>query len=103
MRRDLNPKRGHRIEYEGVKTDFDSLYLALGSDIRSELTGRLGAHRSEEGCLPVDAHQRTDIPGLYAGEGVVLDLDQISHATGKSGVAATTIRNDLARQTPIRR
>jgi len=33
----------------------------------------------------------------------VLGLDQISHAMGEGGVAATTIRNDLARQHPLKR
>jgi thioredoxin reductase (NADPH) len=32
---------------------------------------------------------------------VVLGLDQISHAMGEAGVAATTIRNDLAAKRPI--
>ena len=75
---------------------FDSLYPALGSDINSELAAGLGAARSDEGCLLVDAHQRTNIPRLYAAGDVVKGLDQISHAMGEGGVAATTIRNDLA-------
>jgi thioredoxin reductase (NADPH) len=91
------------LEIDGVMTRFDTLYPALGSDIRSELAGQLGAHRSDEGCLTVDAHQRTNVPGLYAAGDVVLGLDQISHAIGEGGVAATTIRNDLAGQTPLRR
>ena len=82
---------------------FDSVYPALGSDIRSELAKPLGAEMSEEGCLLVDTHQRTDIPGLYAAGDVVIGLDQISHAMGEGGVAATTIRNDLAERSPIRR
>lgn len=43
---------------------FASLYPALGSDIRSGLAAELGARVSEEGCIDVDAHQRTSIPGL---------------------------------------
>ncbi|HEX7883846.1 MAG TPA: NAD(P)/FAD-dependent oxidoreductase, partial [Afipia sp.] len=43
------------------------------------------------------------VAGLYAAGDVVLGLDQISHAMGEGGVAATTIRNDLARHTPLRR
>jgi thioredoxin reductase (NADPH) len=31
----------------------------------------------------------------------VKGLDQISHAMGEGGVAATTIRNDLAKERPI--
>lgn len=75
---------------------FDSLYPALGSDINSDVATGLGAARSDEGCLIVDAHQRTNVARLYAAGDVVKGLDQISHAMGEGGVAATTIRNDLA-------
>ena len=91
------------LKLESGDLVFDSLNPALGSDIRSELAAQVGAHTSDEGCLMVDAHQRTNVPGLYAAGDVVLGLDQISHAMGEGGVAATTIRNDLARQTPLRR
>jgi thioredoxin reductase (NADPH) len=40
------------------------------------------------------------VPGLYAAGDVVIGLDQISHAMGDGGVAATTIRNDLAKEKP---
>jgi thioredoxin reductase (NADPH) len=43
------------------------------------------------------------VPGVYAAGDVVLGLDQISHAVGEGGVAATTIRNDLAERRPLRR
>jgi thioredoxin reductase (NADPH) len=51
----------------------------------------------------VDVRQRTSVPGLYAAGDVVIGLDQISHAMGEGGVAATTIRNDLAKDRPILR
>ena len=82
---------------------FESVYPALGSVIRSELAVALGAKASEEGCLVVDSHQRTTIPGLYAAGDIAKGLDQISHAMGEAGVAATTIRNDLAQSRPILR
>jgi thioredoxin reductase (NADPH) len=44
----------------------------------------------------VDNHQRTTVAGLYAAGDVAKGLDQISHAMGEGGVAATTIRNDIA-------
>ncbi|MEJ5976663.1 NAD(P)/FAD-dependent oxidoreductase [Novosphingobium sp. PS1R-30] len=75
---------------------FDTVYPALGSVIRSELAVVLGANATEEGCLVVDEHQRTSVAGLYAAGDVAKGLDQISHAMGEAGVAATTIRNDLA-------
>jgi thioredoxin reductase (NADPH) len=82
---------------------FASLYPALGTEVRSEMARMLGAALSEEGCILVDAHQRTTVRGLYAAGDVVLGLDQISHAMGGGGIAATTIRNDSAAVRPIRR
>jgi thioredoxin reductase (NADPH) len=83
---------------------FDSVYPALGSDTHVELAEQVGAKLSgETGCILVDGHQRTSVAGLYAAGDVVLGLDQISHAMGEGGVAATTIRNDLAKERPIKR
>ena len=83
--------------------DFDSIYPALGSDTHVQLAEMLGAELSELGCIHVDSHQRTSVPGLYAAGDVVHGLDQISHAMGEGGVASTTIRNDLADREPLRR
>ncbi len=82
---------------------FDTLYPALGSVIRSHLAKQVDADMSDEGCLVVDTHQRTSVAGLYAAGDVVQGLDQISHAMGEGGVAATTIRNDLAERAPLLR
>jgi thioredoxin reductase (NADPH) len=83
---------------------FDSVYPALGSDVHTELAGQIGLDLSTDtGCILVDSHQRTSVPGAYAAGDVVLGLDQISHAMGEGGVAATTIRNDLARDRPLYR
>lgn len=80
---------------------FDSLYPALGSHIRSELAVEAGARADDSGCLEVDDHQRTSLPGLFAAGDVAKGLDQISHAMGEAGVAATTIRNMLNKETPL--
>jgi thioredoxin reductase (NADPH) len=87
---------------EGTFT-FDSVYPALGSDTHTQLAEQVGARLNEQGCVCVDSHQRTTIPGLYAAGDVVIGLDQISHAMGEGGVAATTIRNDLAKERPLLR
>jgi len=104
------PCGGWAIEDDRIALDtadgrmaFDSVYPALGSRIRSHLAVAAGARASEEGCLEVDDHQRTTVPGLFAAGDVVKGLDQISHAMGEAGVAATTIRNLLAERQPIRR
>jgi len=81
---------------------FDCIYPALGSDSHVELALQLGAALKDD-VLVVDSHQRTSVSGLYAAGDVVLGLDQISHAMGQGGVAATTIRNDIARERTLRR
>lgn len=83
--------------------DYDSVYPALGSDCQAELAVQLDAQLTEAGDVIVDRHQRTTVPGLYAAGDLVLGLDQISHAMGEGGVAATTIRNDLAQHSPLLR
>jgi thioredoxin reductase (NADPH) len=94
---EIYPSADEMLVRTGLGTHaFDSVYPALGSDVRSELASGVGAMLSQEGCIFVDSHQRTDVPGLYAAGDVVIGLDQISHAMGQAGVAATTIRNDLS-------
>ena len=87
---------------DGTHT-FDSIYPALGSDTHTQLAEMVGADLSSGNCILVDSHMRTSVPGLYSAGDVVIGLDQISHAMGQGGVAATTIRNDLAEKNPMLR
>jgi thioredoxin reductase (NADPH) len=82
---------------------FDSVYPALGSDTHIQLAEQVGAELASNNCLVTDSHQRTSVPGLYAAGDVVIGLDQISHAMGQGGVAATNIRNHLAKDKPLLR
>ncbi|WP_375287990.1 NAD(P)/FAD-dependent oxidoreductase [Sphingomonas sp.] len=110
VRRVDGPCGGWAIEGDQLAFDtaegrlaFDSAYPAMGSHIRSELAVAARARATADGCLEVDDHQRTSIPGLFAAGDVVKGLDQISHAMGEAGVAATTIRNLLDERAPMRR
>lgn len=87
----------------GARVRFDSVYPALGSHVRSELALAAGAQDDGRGRLVVSDHMETSVAGLFAAGDVVLGLDQISHAMGQAGVAATTIRNHLARERPLLR
>lgn len=82
---------------------FDTIYAALGSKVRSGIVSGLSASVTSDGCVLVDAHQRTNVPGLYAVGDVVIGVDQVSHAIGQSTVAATAIRNDLNERTALLR
>jgi thioredoxin reductase (NADPH) len=96
---------GEQLAFDSAqgRLAFDSVYPALGSTIRSGLAIQVGARADESGCLEIDDHQRTSVSGLFAAGDVARGLDQISHAMGEAGVAATTIRNLLAEQRPLRR
>lgn len=82
---------------------FDSIYPALGSDTHTQLAIMIGATLAPDGTISCDDHQRSNVDGIYAAGDVVHGLDQISHAMGEGGVAATTIRNDLGARDPRRR
>ncbi len=78
-----------------VPDGFDTAYAAMGSDAQSLLGAAVGAKTTPEGCLVVDRHQRTNVPGLYAAGDVTEGLNQIAVAVGQASIAATAIRNDL--------
>ncbi|MDF3030940.1 MAG: NAD(P)/FAD-dependent oxidoreductase [Moraxellaceae bacterium] len=80
---------------DGSCLGFDSLYLALGCSMRSELVEPLDVRRTEEGELVVDSHMQTSVPGLYAVGDVVLALSQMTVAVGQAAIAATAIHNRL--------
>jgi thioredoxin reductase (NADPH) len=96
---------GDQLTFETAagRLAFDSVYPALGLHQRSELAVSAGAKATDDGCLVVDDHLETAVPGLFAAGDVVIGLDQISHAMGQAGVAATAIRNRLAEERPLRR
>jgi thioredoxin reductase (NADPH) len=125
---DLKPEERERLEKAGVKLvdgpaeaigcvencitvdtadgllTFDSVYPALGSDTHTTLGEMVGAQVDpDDGCFVCDEKMRTSVEGLYAAGDVVHGLDQISHAMGEGGQAATTIRNDLAAKNPMMR
>ncbi|MDQ3143842.1 MAG: NAD(P)/FAD-dependent oxidoreductase [Pseudomonadota bacterium] len=92
---------GIAILTDDRRHDFATIYPALGSDTHTQLAEMIGARLSGDCCIGVDFRQRTSVEGVYAAGDVVHGLDQISHAMGEGGVAATTIRNDLAKVQPI--
>ncbi|WP_375160702.1 NAD(P)/FAD-dependent oxidoreductase [Bradyrhizobium sp. RDT46] len=82
----------------GRTLQFDTVYPAMGAEVRSQLAVSLGAAHVEEGCLKVDDHQRTSVRGLYGIGDVVTDLHQISVAFGHAAVAACNIHHSLPRR-----
>jgi thioredoxin reductase (NADPH) len=80
---------------DGQELRFDTVYTALGTQVRSDLALALGARADEDGALIVGPHQETSVPGLYAAGDVVSGLSQISVAAGHAAIAATRINANL--------
>ena len=74
---------------------FDTLYSALGCNVRSELARGLGAKCDERGQIVVDDKLRTSIPNVYAVGDVANDLNQIAVGAGHAAIASTCIHNAL--------
>jgi len=74
---------------------FDTIYSALGVELRSALAVSLGAEIDEDGALLVDRYQQTTVPGLYAAGDIVQGLSQVSVAAGQAAIAATAINASL--------
>lgn len=87
----------------GTLLRFDTLYAALGSDPRNALAIQLGCTLSDDGCIAVDAHQASNVPGVYVAGDVVEGLDQISVAMGQAAIAATAIHNRLREEEDLTR
>ncbi|HEY5288857.1 MAG TPA: NAD(P)/FAD-dependent oxidoreductase, partial [Caulobacteraceae bacterium] len=67
------PVREIALEGEGLgfvcgvgRRSFEAVYPAMGSVVHSRLAAAVGAGLTDDGCIKVDAHQRTSITGLYA-------------------------------------
>jgi thioredoxin reductase (NADPH) len=86
---------GVRIEHEAGAEDCDAIYGALGLRVHSRLATALGAAHDEDGYLLTDAHQHTNIEGLYAAGDVAQCLNQITVAAGAAAIAAAAMHRAL--------
>lgn len=91
----LEGDRVTALSWGGTFRVFDLVYSALGTSPNAELARSLGARLGDDGCLVVDAHQATSVPGLYAAGDVVRGLNQIAVAGAEAAIAATAIHNAL--------
>lgn len=80
---------------DGTRQCFDTIYSALGTNVRSQLAISLGARTDADGALEVDRHQRTSVAGLFAAGDVVSGLSQVSVASGHAAIAATAMNASL--------
>ncbi len=79
----------------GEEHSFETIYSALGHEVRSGPIEGLGIDADDDGAIITDAHQRTSLPGVYAAGDIVRGLAQIAVAMGQAAIAATDIHNSL--------
>ena len=91
----LEGDRVTALSWGGTFRVFDLVYSALGTSPNADLARSLGARVGDDGCMVVDAHQATSVPGLYAAGDVVRGLNQIAVAGAEAAIAATAIHNAL--------
>ncbi|WP_183775896.1 NAD(P)/FAD-dependent oxidoreductase [Phenylobacterium haematophilum] len=92
----VQDNRLHALRIDGSELEpFEVVYGALGVEPQSSLAETIGVVTDGSGCILVDEHQRTFLPGVYAAGDVVRGLDQISVAVGEAAIAATAIHNSL--------
>lgn len=91
------PVSGDRISLEfvdGGRIDA-AVYSALGCRPQSDLAQVVGVRLDEEGRIPADQHQRTNIDRFFAIGDVVTGLNQMGVAMAQGEIAAVSVHNDL--------
>jgi thioredoxin reductase (NADPH) len=66
----------------------DGAFVALGSEPQNKLAIELGVEMNERGEIIADAHQGTNLLGVFAAGDVVENLKQIAVAVGQGAIAA---------------
>lgn len=80
---------------EGRRLEPVAVYSALGYRPRSSLATSVGVRLDEEGRIPTDAHQRTNVERFYAAGDVVTGLNQLGVAMAHGEIAAVAVHNLL--------
>lgn len=84
----------------GTELPCGMAFFSLGHRPRTELAERLGCERTAEGCLSVDEHGETTVPGVYAAGDVTPGLQLLQVATAKGATAGVGCAMSLRRDPP---
>lgn len=93
-----NPMAGDRLSLkltDGRRLESVAVYSALGCRPRSNIAAGVGVRLDDEGRIPTDPHQRTNVERFYAAGDVVTGLNQLGVAMAQGEIAAVAVHNDL--------
>lgn len=82
---------------DGSRMEAVAVYSALGCKPQSDIARSIGVELDEEGRIPTDQHQRTNVERFYAAGDVVTGLNQLGVAMAQGEIAAVAVHNDLRR------
>jgi len=94
------PAAENRLSLEfvgGSRMEDVAVYSARGCKPQSEIARAAGVELDEEGRIPTDLHQRTNLERFYAAGDVVTGLNQLGVAMAQAEIAAVSAHNDLRR------
>ena len=83
------------VTHGETETVCETLYCALGLNVRASLGRALEAQTDDSGYLIVDAHYKTTVDGLYAVGDVAQGFNQIAVAEGGAAIAASAMHQQL--------
>ncbi|MBP2234199.1 thioredoxin reductase (NADPH) [Sinorhizobium kostiense] len=81
----------------GSRMEDVAVYSARGCKPQSDIARAVGVELDEEGRIPTDQHQRTNVERFYAAGDVVTGLNQLGVAMAQAEIAAVAAHNDLRR------
>ncbi|HEQ78989.1 MAG TPA: thioredoxin-disulfide reductase [Euryarchaeota archaeon] len=70
-------------------------FVAIGYNPKNELAKKMGLDLDDEGYIPVDIYQRTEINRVYAAGDITGGLKQVVTAVGQGAKAAMSVYNDI--------
>lgn len=119
-RREALARHGVRVleeeatSFVGGRGDLRAVRLAGGEELpcslaffsidhrpRSPVALALGCEHSDEGCLLVDEHGETSVPGVYAAGDITPGLQLLQVATAKGTTAGVGCARSLRREPPL--
>jgi len=92
---------GRRGALEGVRLaggetlGCELLFFSIANDPRPGLADELGCRRTEDGCVHVDEHGRTSVPGVLAAGDLVPGLQLVQVAAASGAVAGVACAQSL--------
>lgn len=84
----------------GKTVKADGIFVAVGSDPNTSLVTDMNPEKDSEGCLVVDARQKTTVPGLYAAGDVTTNSNKFKQtimSAAEGCLAADSIHEEMLR------